>query len=64
MGPTQLPIQCAPRALSLGLRRLGRETDYSPPFSAEIEECVELYLHTPNTTSWRSVRLKKAQGQL
>jgi len=26
---------------------LGREADHSPPSSAEIKECVELYLHSP-----------------
>jgi hypothetical protein len=31
----------------------GRETDHSPPSSAEVKECVELYLHSPNTPSWR-----------
>jgi len=30
-----------------GVKRLGREADNSPPSSAEIKECVELYLHSP-----------------
>jgi hypothetical protein len=34
-------------ALSLGLKRPGREADYSPPSRAEIRECVELCLHSP-----------------
>jgi hypothetical protein len=25
----------------------GREADHSPPSSAEVRECVELYLHSP-----------------
>jgi len=25
----------------------GCETDHSPPYSAEVKEYVELYLHTP-----------------
>jgi hypothetical protein len=25
----------------------GREADHSPPFSAEVKEWVELYLHSP-----------------
>jgi hypothetical protein len=25
----------------------GRETDHSPPSSAEVKGCVELYLHSP-----------------
>jgi hypothetical protein len=64
LGPTQPPIQWVPRALSLGLKPPGREADHTPPSSAEVKECVELYLHTPSTPSWRSAQLKKAQGQL
>jgi hypothetical protein len=30
------------------------------PSSAEVRECVELYLHFPNTPSWRGARLKKS----
>jgi hypothetical protein len=25
---------------------------------AEVKECVELYLHSPNTPSWRGAQLK------
>jgi hypothetical protein len=34
--PTQAPIQWAPGALSLGIKRTGREADHSPSYSAEI----------------------------
>jgi hypothetical protein len=34
--PTQPPIKWVPEALSLGVKRPGRENDYSPPFSAEV----------------------------
>jgi hypothetical protein len=34
-------------ALSLGIKRPGREADHSLPSSAEAKECVELYLHSP-----------------
>jgi hypothetical protein len=44
---TQLPILWVPGALSLGVKRRGREADHSPPSSAEVKECVELYLHSP-----------------
>jgi hypothetical protein len=37
LGPTQPPIQWVPGALSLGLKRPGRETDHSFPFSAEVK---------------------------
>jgi hypothetical protein len=47
LGPTHPPIQWVPEALFLGVKRPGRETDHSPPSSAEIKEWVELYLHFP-----------------
>jgi hypothetical protein len=37
----------------------GRWTDHSPPSSAEVRECLELYLHSPNTPSWRGAQLKQ-----
>jgi len=36
-GATQPPIQCAPGALSLRVKRPGREADHSPPFRAEVK---------------------------
>jgi hypothetical protein len=36
-----------------GIKRPGREADHSPPSSATVKECVELYLHSPNSPSWR-----------
>jgi hypothetical protein len=53
LGPTQPPIQWVPGALSLEAKRPGREADHSPPSSAEVKECAEVYLHSPNTSSWR-----------
>jgi hypothetical protein len=41
-----------------GVKRLGREADHSPPSSAEVKECVELYIHSPNTPSWGGAQLK------
>jgi hypothetical protein len=35
------------RALSLGVRRPGREADHSLPSSADVKECADLYLHSP-----------------
>jgi hypothetical protein len=35
------------RALSLGVKRPGRETDHSPPSTDEVKEGVELYFHAP-----------------
>jgi hypothetical protein len=37
LGPTQLPIQCVPGALSPGVKRLGREADHIPPSTAEVK---------------------------
>jgi hypothetical protein len=51
--PIHPPIQRVPGALSLGVKQLRREADHSPPFSAKVKECVELCLHSPNTSSWR-----------
>jgi hypothetical protein len=51
--PTQSSIQWESEALSLGVKRRGREADHSPPSSAEVKECVELYIISPNTPSWR-----------
>jgi hypothetical protein len=62
--PTQPPIQLVPGALFVGVKRPGREADYSPHSSAEVKECVQLHLHSPNTPSWRGTELRKAQGQL
>jgi hypothetical protein len=55
LGPTQPPIQWAPGALPLGVKRSGPEADHSPlssVSSAEVKGCVELYLHSPNYSSW------------
>jgi hypothetical protein len=62
LGSTQLPIQRVPGVLPLGVKRPGCEDDHSPPSSAEVKECVELYLHSPNTPSWRGAQLKKSTG--
>jgi hypothetical protein len=37
LGPTQTPIQWIPEAVSLGIKRYGREADHLPPPSAEIK---------------------------
>jgi hypothetical protein len=55
LGPTQLPIQWEPGALSLGVKLPGHEATHSPPSSAKVKECMELYLHSP---------ILQAQGQL
>jgi hypothetical protein len=46
LGPTQPPIQWVPGALSLGVKRPGREADHSPPTSAEVKNAWS-YTSTP-----------------
>jgi hypothetical protein len=59
LGHTQPPVQWVPGALCLGVKWLACEADHSPPSSAEVKECVELYLYTPDTPSWCGAQLKK-----
>jgi hypothetical protein len=59
--PASYPMDS--RGFYLGVKRPGREADHSPPSSSEVKECVELYLHFPNTAPRRGAQLK-AQGQL
>jgi hypothetical protein len=47
LGSTQPPIQYVSGALSLEVKRLEREADHSPPYSAEIKKCVEIYSIPP-----------------
>jgi hypothetical protein len=58
LGPSQPPIQWVPGALFLGVKRPGHEADHSPPSSAEVKKCVELYLHSPNMPSWCGAQIK------
>jgi hypothetical protein len=59
LGPTQPPIQWVPGAPSLREKRPSRGADHSPLSSAKVEECVELYLHSNNTPSWRGAQIKQ-----
>jgi hypothetical protein len=49
LGPTQSPIQWLSGAVSLGIERPESDAEHSPPSSAEVKECVELYLHSPTS---------------
>jgi hypothetical protein len=60
--PTQPPIQLVRGALSLVVKRPGREADHSPSSSAEVKEWVEIYLHSPNMPSWRGAQLKHREN--
>jgi hypothetical protein len=61
LGPTQPPIQWVPGTLSLGVKRPGREADHSPRSNSEVKERVELYLHSPDTPSWRGAQFKNSR---
>ena len=54
LGPTQPPIQWAPR-LSPGVKRPGRGVDCPPPSSPEVKERVQLYLYSPSGPPWPDV---------
>jgi hypothetical protein len=41
----------------LGVKRPGSEADYSPLSSAEVKKCVELHIHSSNTSSRRGALL-------
>jgi hypothetical protein len=41
-----------------GVKWPGRKAHHSPPSSAEVKECVELYLRSPNKPSWRGAQWK------
>jgi len=42
------------------VKQLGRETEHSPPSSAEV---MELCLHSPNTPLWHCAQLRKKEAQ-
>jgi hypothetical protein len=46
VGPTQPPIKWVPRALTLGVKWLGRKADNSPQFNVEVENVCS-YTCTP-----------------
>jgi hypothetical protein len=62
LGPTELPIQWVPGALSLGVKRPGCEADHSPPSSAEVKNAWSC-TSTPQYASMAWC-LVKTQGQL
>jgi hypothetical protein len=61
LGPTQPPIQWLPGALSLGVKRPGREADHSPPTNAEIKNAWSYTSTLP--VHLHGVVLSKSQGQ-
>jgi len=53
-----------PGALSLGVKRTGREGDHSPSSSADYKEYVELYIYSPIRLHGVVLSQKKAHGHL
>jgi hypothetical protein len=65
LGHTQPRIQCVPVAVSLGGKMTGAwRWPLTSISSAEVKECVELYLHSPNTPLWRGAQLKQHKTTL
>jgi hypothetical protein len=52
------------RVCSLWIKRPRPEADNSPPSSAEVRECLELYRHSPNMPSWRGAQLMHRETTL
>jgi hypothetical protein len=63
LGPTHSPIQWVPGALSLGVKRPGREADHSPPSSGEVKRMSGAIPPFPQY-AFMAWCLVKAQGQL
>jgi hypothetical protein len=62
LGPTQPPIQWVSGTLSLGVKRMGRETDHSLPSSADVKHA---WRHTSTPPiRLHGVVLSYAQGQI
>jgi hypothetical protein len=62
LGPTQPPFQWLSGALSLGVKRLVRGADHSPPSSAEVKNAWS-YTSIP-PTRLHGVVLSQAHGRL
>jgi hypothetical protein len=60
LGPTYPHIQWVSGAVSLGVKRPGREADHSPPSSAEVKNAWS-YTSTPQHTfmAWCSFKKKR-----
>jgi len=57
--PTHPPTQWISGALTLGVKRPGREADHSLPSSAEVKRMRGDIPPLPNTPSWHGAQLKK-----
>jgi hypothetical protein len=62
LGPTKPSVQLVPGVPSLGVKGSGREANHSPSSSAEVKECVGLYLHSPIRLHGLVFSLNKSRG--
>jgi hypothetical protein len=63
LGPTQPPVQGVPGALSLGIKRRRRETENSPPSSADVKNAWS-YISTPQYAFMARCSVKDAVTNL
>jgi hypothetical protein len=56
LGPTQPGIEWVPGALSLGVKRLGREANHSSLSSAKVENAGAIP-PLPHTSSWHGAKI-------
>jgi hypothetical protein len=56
--PVYFIAETLPGALSLELKRSGREADHSPPSNAEVKRMSGAILPLPTTSPWRGAQLK------
>jgi hypothetical protein len=61
LGPSQPPIQWVPLAVSLGVKRPGREADHLPPSSGEVKNAWN-YTYTPPIRLHGIVLSEKSTG--
>jgi hypothetical protein len=52
--PAQPHIKWVQGTITPAVKWLGLESDHSPPISAEVKKNMDLYIHCPQSFSWRS----------
>jgi hypothetical protein len=62
LGPTQPPIQWVPEVLSPGVKRPGREADYSPPSAVEVKNQWSYTCISQICLQWRDAQLSSGRG--
>jgi hypothetical protein len=63
--PGHAALNYAYNIISLGLKRPEREADHSHPSTAQVQECVDLYLHSPFFVAWYLIKHRiRLQGMI